>query len=356
MRYLTFDIESSTGCPNDGSLCSFGYYICNENFDFIEQKDLIFNPLASFRYNIIGKNRKVALAYSVKEFKSAERFSAHYNEVKSLFDGADIVFGFAVENDVRYLRDACEKFNLPQIEYKFVDVKQLLELYNDEFKDKGLSAIAEALNIEFIPHRSDEDARVTLLIVKYLCEKHNFTVDELLKYAGIVCGENVSTGFTHMYSLSQLYERNGFVRTGRQTNALLDYAVKTAQKDRALYGVLRKKSVAIAKCIKLENVDRTYNILKAIYSKGGKYAHCVQVANVYVYRQGADDTEYERALALREEGKKITILEEKEFLLILDDLGEDTFDYLKVVKEYDRQRVIKKEALKKNKKQGKVVV
>lgn len=353
MRYLTFDIESSTGCPNDGSLCSFGYYICNENFDFLEQKDLIFNPLASFRYNIIGKNRKVALAYSIKEFKSAQRFSAHYDEVKSLFDTADIVFGFAVENDVRYLRDACEKFNLPQIEYKFVDVKQLLELFNDELKDKGLSAIAEALNFEFIPHRSDEDARVTLLIVKYLCEKHNLTVKQLLDYAGIVPGENVSDSFSHMYSLSQLYEKNGFVRTGRQTNALLDYAMKSAQKSRSFGGKFRKKSIALAKCIKCEDIDRTYNILKEIYTSGGKYAHCVQVANVYVYRQGANDKEYERALAFLEEGKNITIIEEKEFLSSLGDLTNDTFDYLSVVKEYDRQRVIKKEITKKIKKQNK---
>lgn len=350
MRILTFDTESSTGCTNDGSLCSLGYYICDEKFRPIEQRDIIINPLARFRYQIIGKNRKVDLAYSLKEFRSAPRFNEKYQEIKDLFDSCDFAVGFAVENDVKYLRDVCEKFELEQIKYKFIDVKQLLELFNDEYKDKGLGSIAEGLNVEFIAHRSDEDARVTMLVLKYLCDKHKMSFSKLIKYAGIICGENRQDGFSHSYSLSQLYQKNGFIRTGRQTNALLDYAEKTASKSYAKGGLLSKKSVAIAKCIKHEDIDNTFGLLKKIYSLSAKYAPCVQVANVYVYRDGADDKEFQRAKELISAGKRLKLIEEKAFYKMIDGFKPYTFDYLSVIRKYDENRIAKKLIAKTNKK------
>ena len=45
MEYLVIDTESCTGRDNDGSLCSLGYAICDENLNVLEQRDLLFNPL-----------------------------------------------------------------------------------------------------------------------------------------------------------------------------------------------------------------------------------------------------------------------------------------------------------------------
>ena len=342
MRILTFDTESSTGCTNDGSLCSLGYYNCDENFRPIEQRDIVINPLARFRYQIIGKNRKVDLAYSLAEFRSAPRFNEKYQEIKDLFNSCDFVVGFAVENDVKYLRDACDKFELEQITYKFIDVKQLLELFGDEYKDKGLGSIAEGLGVEFIAHRSDEDARVTALVLKYLCDKHKLSVLKLIEFAGVVFGENKKESFSHSYSLSQLYQKNGFIRTGRQTNALLDHAEKVAFKSYVKGGTLSKKSVAIAKCIKFENIDNTFGLLQKIYSLSAKYAPCVQVANLYVYRDGADDKEYERAKELIASGKRLKLVEEKAFYKMIDGYAPKTFDYLSVIKKYDDNRTAKR--------------
>ena len=350
MRILTFDTESSTGCTNDGSLCSLGYYICDEKFRPIEQKDIVINPLARFRYQIIGKNRKVDLAYSLAEFRASPRFNEKYQEIKELFDSCDFAVGFAVENDVKYLRDVCEKFGLEQIKYKFIDIKQLLELFNDEYKDKGLGSIAEGLNIEFIAHRSDEDARVTAIALKYLCNKHKMSVSKLLKYAGIVYGENKQDGFSHSYSLSQLHQKNGFIRTGRQTNALLDYVEKTAFKSYVKGGTLSKKSVAIAKCIKFEDIDSTFGLLKKIYTLSGKYAPCVQVSNMYVYREGADDKEYDKAKELILSGRRIKLIEEKEFYKMIGGYKKESFDYLSVIQKYDETRTAKRLVAKEKKK------
>ena len=350
MRILTFDTESSTGCTNDGSLCSLGYYICDENFRPLEQKDIVINPLARFRYQIIGKNRKVDLAYSLAEFRSSPRFSEKYQEIKDLFNSCDFAVGFAVENDVKYLRDVCDKFELEQIKYKFIDVKQLLELFGDEYKDKGLGAIADGLGIEFIAHRSDEDARVTALTLKYLCDKHKMSVSKLLEYAGVVFGENNSDGFLHSYSLSQLYQRNGFIRTGRQTNALLDYAEKSAIKSFVKGGALSKKSIAFAKCIKFEDIDNTFGLFKKIYTLSAKYAPCVQVANIYVYRDGVEDKECDRAKELIASGKRLKLIEEKEFYKLINGYNKESFDYLSVIRKYDENRTAKRLVAREKKK------
>ena len=197
MRILTFDTESSTGCVNDGSLCSFGYYLIDTEYGTTYQEDILIKPIAKFRKGIIGKNGKVGLAYDESVFYASPKFNFQYDKIKKIISSCDVVLGFAIENDVKYLRDACNKYRLPQIEYNFIDVKQLLELFSDDLKDKGLSAIAEVLGFDFIAHRSDEDARVTYLVLEYLLNKHGKTLKELLSFAEIVPGSVTQKGYTH---------------------------------------------------------------------------------------------------------------------------------------------------------------
>jgi len=330
MRILSFDTESSTGCVNDGSLCSFGYCVFDEHFNLIEQRDIVINPLAKFRWQIIGKNRKIDLAYSAKEFYASPRFSVFYDEIKKLFATSDLVIGFAIENDVKYLRDACEKFSLPQIEYKFVDVKQLLELYGDENKDKGLSAIAESENIEFQAHRSDEDARVTGLVLKMLSVKQNKSVTEILDYAEYLQGENTEKGYMHAYSLAQLYGRKGFLRTTRQSSALFEYAREKAFENYKKGGPLAGKSCCFSKSIKYADIEYSYGLLKKLYSLSGKFAPCVYCANLYIRSDNDDEEDKDLTFAneLIKSGKRIKIITLSEFEKLIGEFNKDTFDFL----------------------------
>ena len=45
----------------------------------------------------------------------------------------------------------------------------------------GLEKLAEEMGVEYLAHRSDEDARVTLKLLQSLCEKENLSIKELLK-------------------------------------------------------------------------------------------------------------------------------------------------------------------------------
>ena len=88
MKILSFDIESCTGNPTDGSLCSFGYCLSND-FDIIEKKDILVNPKPKkFKLGKSGEEARIKLAYSEEEFRSAPRFPAAYRKIRPLFEGA----------------------------------------------------------------------------------------------------------------------------------------------------------------------------------------------------------------------------------------------------------------------------
>ena len=130
MEYLVIDTESCTGRSDDGSLCSIGYAVCDENFNVIEKEDILINPLPK-RF-LVGdkKNAKrtgVTFAYTVEEFRKAPRFCDLYDRIKSIFSGRTVL-GFSMANDVKYLNDACDSFSLPRIEYNFYDVQFIYQL------------------------------------------------------------------------------------------------------------------------------------------------------------------------------------------------------------------------------------
>ena len=185
MRILTFDIESCTGNPLDGSLCSFGYVLC-ENGVVAGGGDILCNPLPErFLLGGFGKSIGLKLAYPTSHFRRQPRFDRRYCEIKALFDSVDLVLGFAVQNDLRYLNNACDSFSLPRIPFKFLDVQLLGGLVLPEHRNHGLKAFAEQFNIEFIEHRSDEDARVTYEIFARLVELSGKTLTELVERYGI---------------------------------------------------------------------------------------------------------------------------------------------------------------------------
>ena len=97
MQYLIIDTESCTGKSDDGSLCSLGYAIADENFNIVERNDLLINPLPK-RFAVGDKkNLKrtgVMFAYGVEEFRRAPTFKDRYYDVKRLFNGR-LVLGFA---------------------------------------------------------------------------------------------------------------------------------------------------------------------------------------------------------------------------------------------------------------------
>ena len=160
MRILSYDIESTTGSHSDASMCTFGYCIADEQFNIIEQKDIVMRPHTR-RYE-----SRIKLHYEKAFIKSRPYFPEFYEEIKALFSSADLIIGFSVSNDVDFLNNACQVYKLEKIYYDFLDVQLLHKTVYKKPNMCGLESIASDMGVEYLAHRSDEDARVTLLLLK----------------------------------------------------------------------------------------------------------------------------------------------------------------------------------------------
>ena len=158
MNYLFFDIE----CSDGRHMCSFGYVLCDSNFEILKKEDILINPEAPFRLARAGFDPKIQLGYPKEVFYAAPNFVARYNKIKKILEAKNqIVMGHSVLNDVNFLQLACERYSKPNFEYSFFDEQQVYKTLNEgKSVATALEKIAEVYGIE--PenlHRSDEDSR-----------------------------------------------------------------------------------------------------------------------------------------------------------------------------------------------------
>ncbi len=307
MKILSYDIESTTGNHNDGSMCSFGFCLSNERFEILYQEDVVMNPKTRRFEN------RIPLHYEKSFIKSQPRFPSHYEKIKGLFLDKDIIIGFSVSNDVDFLNNACEVYGLEKIDYEFLDVQLL---YKTVFKKPTLSAlssIAEELGIEYKAHRSDEDARVTLLVLKHIVEYVNLPILEILRKYSITLGSNKNG--------ESIPCTNGTLTKKEINYLLLKFVEKHYHHSRRYKGGLSYKTFAFQDEIRYGDIDKFRQIIKRIYDLNGRISS-IESSNVFVK---LDDKElsdkYKKAIDERNKDKKrITVITLSELLKTIKEL------------------------------------
>ena len=313
MEILSFDIESTTGNHRDGSMCTFGYCLIDESLNIYHQEDIVMNPKTK-RFET-----KIKLHYDKAFIKSKERFPAYYDKISELFKNKDYVIGFSILNDVEFLNNACEIYNLEKIEYDFLDVQLL---YKEVYKKptlSGLAVIAEELGIDYEAHRSDEDARVTFLVLKHIVNDLQMSIDEVLRKYHITLGSNTRSDVMPC--------TNGEL-TKREINyLLLKFVEKYYRHSRRYKGGLSFKTFAFTDELRYGNVDKFRRILKRIYDLNGRVG-TIESSNVFVhsFKDGELPEKYLNAINLRNKDKqRITVITEEEFMDLIKELPELDF-------------------------------
>ena len=332
MRILAYDIESTTGSHSDGSMCSFGYCIADENFNIIEQKDLVMCPCTK-RFSI-----HIPLRYSKEYILKQPNFTYFYEEIKWLFESCDLVIGFSVMNDVDFLNDVCSVFNLKKIKYSFYDVQLL---YKKLKKMPTLISLEKAmveLGEEYLPHRSDEDARATLLLFKHLCKSQNLSVKEFISRQFISEGYN---GNNQIIPCS-----DGSLTKKEKTKLINSFRDKVCRKVRNKKGVFEGKSFSFSEEIRCEDINFFRNLIYKVYKQGGKYVP-IGVSNYFVIKSEIKEKEKNELAKRNEEAEKTKII-------TLDELLKDVKSLPSLDFSKDRQILIKikKEQQSKNNKRG----
>lgn len=313
MKILSFDIESTTGNHRDGSMCTFGYCLIDGNLNIYHQEDIVMNPKTK-RFET-----KIKLHYDKAFIKSRERFPAHYDKVKQLFKDNNYIIGFSILNDVEFLNNACEIYNLEKIEYEFLDVQLL---YKEVYKKptlSGLGVIAEELGLDYEAHRSDEDARVTFLVLKHIINDLQMPLDEVLRKYHITLGVNSSSDVVPC--------TNGELSKREINYLLLKFVENNYRHSRRYKGGLSFKTFAFTDELRYGDVDKFRRILKRIYDLNGRVG-TIESSNVFVnsIKEGELPEKYLNAINIRNKDKqRITVISEEEFLSMVKELPDLDF-------------------------------
>ena len=339
MRILSYDIESTTGSHSDASMCTFGYCIADEQFNILEQRDIVMRPYTK-RYE-----PRIKLHYDKSFIKAQQPFPFWYDEIKKLFESSDLVVGFSVSNDVDFLNNACQVYKLEKITYDFVDVQLLHKTVYKKQNMCGLEGVANEFQIEYLAHRSDEDARVTLLVLKRMAEELNLSVEELLRKFHITPGTN--------NTLETVPCSNG-TYTKKEINYLINLFVEKHRRHSRRYkGGLSYKSFAFSDEIRYGDVDLYRKIIKKIYDLNGRVGQ-IENSNHFVSKEGDLTDKETKSLTLRNEGRKrITPITLEKLLSMTGELPDIDFSSdVELVKQHRREiRKKREEARLERKKQ-----
>lgn len=177
MKLLFFDMEFADGRV-PGSVFSFGYVVTDENFRILTPPtDICINPESSWNGYVLHH----ILAYPKKVIDASPNFPQVYRQIRKLFEKTDLAVGFAVKNDITALKKDCDRYSLPQIPYRWMDMEQLCRTLGEYPNAHGLAGYVQAWckKVPEHQHRSDGDALATMLLLKAVCKAKHVTPEML---------------------------------------------------------------------------------------------------------------------------------------------------------------------------------
>lgn len=340
MKYLCFDIESSDGGKN-GSLCSFGYCIADENFNILEQDDILVNPKKPFNKRLFGT--VIKLAYTEEVFRSAPKFPKVYDRIVELFDDDVTVVGFSIINDVNYLQDAIRTYRLPYISYNFYDVQLMYAIHKRETRNYSLGTAAAEFDIEFLEHRSVDDAVATLKLLSCILRSENSTFDEFISRYNIVNGK-IKRGFIKNCYTDTVFADIDYSNI-KIKKRLLNEFMLTVSPIRNPKLPFSHKVVCFDETLELNDISLTRNRIAKLYELGGRYTSGVESSNVFVFSD-KNSNRYQFARTASEKNKRLQLISLEQFLDMLGEVPTTQFDDDAVLCASNRRRRLNRERAK----------
>ena len=196
MNYLFIDIENANSYNYTSKMCTFGYVNTDDHFNVSSKIDVIMNPESTFDKHIISKKMN---AYPLIKYQIAPSFKFFYKSLKHILEKGDqLIIGWSIDNDIKYLNDACRRYKEQLFSFKFIDIQRVMV---DEFNlenPPSLKNACEFFKIKLsITHKSDDDAYMSMQVTKSICKKNKCTLNELIeKYRDYVfCVDDFKDNF-----------------------------------------------------------------------------------------------------------------------------------------------------------------
>lgn len=172
---------------NKPKICEFGYVLCDDKFKILKDEDILINPGkgGSFTNNHRGDFK---YSHPLYEYYKAKEYPKYYELIKNLIlDEDTIVFGFSITLDVSSIKIANYKYNLEDYEYRIFDVQKCFP----EYKESKIKLSLDYLFRQYynddenyygiVNHQPDDDAYMTMLVLKKLLDENNQTLKEFIE-------------------------------------------------------------------------------------------------------------------------------------------------------------------------------
>ncbi|MBQ9744768.1 MAG: hypothetical protein IJW19_06570 [Clostridia bacterium] len=343
MKYTFFDIECANCFQGRGKICSFGYVVTDERFNVLKKEDIVIDPHSKFHLTGRGNRPGIVLAYNEEEFKSAPRFPHFYRQIRELLTDKDsLIFGFSVISDAGYIKSECERYKKEIFDYEFIDVQRIFTDMNSLSNTPSLLHAVEKFDSAETQdvHKSDDDAFLTMKVLKGICESTSLSVTEVIeKYPNgkCWCKEGViDTEYTKYKELIKAQKlskmekltcspRKNWICSSRENHYEFSKYISRVFSDFKADTPLRKKKVCISNLYEDYHFAEMMNIVSLIARKGGSYTSRVQTCDIFVETElkngkGEEYSCYRKSKLLRlmeTEGKNVEIISFEELLNML---------------------------------------
>ena len=286
MKYLFFDIECASVFKNTAKICAFGYCLTDEQFHILEKEDILVNPQGGFHLTDRKGAQGLVLPYEYKEFKNYPTFPELSPRIYALLEDSDtLVAGHATMNDVKYLNLETKRFSLRSFRFDFLDTQFVymnkIGVFNRQF---GLGSIAEALGVEFTPHRAADAAYATMKIAEAMCREEGLDFSALLKKYEITAGhienyevrQNTSSAYAaYVAEVQRRKEEREKARV--EFHNFIDREKRRRKKE----GILKNKTVCFSHPLE-ESLSVSKPLAAALFAAGGFYGFRAEECDYYV--------------------------------------------------------------------------
>lgn len=358
MKYLFFDIESSTGFFGD--ICEFGYVITDEKLNVLEFRNILMNPNARFDNRI----KREILSLQEEEYKSQLDFNFYYDEIKNIILDSDMVFGYSIVNDADYLNSECKNYNLPCIDFKLYDVQKLMCEYTGSTKQLSLEKALDFFNIKAAGdmHNAMYDSLNTLSVLKSILNGLKMSINEILSIIPNIVDLNVNGNVESVLinqeirieKIKKLINEGKNINNDRAVYGFIHKYVNSLRRNKKANFSISNKKIAFGNDI-LINTNELTKLLYLLYDRGAKYVGKASDSDIYV----TDDTSSKKLIHVKEainSGKIIDVINKEKFMKLIK-ITNDDFEIMStpcfnIVDQYSKYRKVGNKCHKKRDKES----
>lgn len=336
MRYLFFDIE----CFNGRDICEFGYVITDTEFNVLEKKDFTINP--ENRFNLTGRSdgKDIKLYYPYSTYHKSEKFPFFYDRIKELIEYPDqLIVGHAISNDAGFIRNACKRYKLGPINFRFADTQRMYSEFTNFRNSISLENAGERLNVEKPKylHKSDDDSELTMNLVKGMCKELECSLEELIELCDSCSGK--SENFEIKYDDAEIRQKkryesaksgiNNNIR-GRNYRMFLQFLDGVKPQGDIIESSLNGKTLCVSLNYEIGHFKEMLSLVQLLTNRNATYNLKASDNDIFVTCSCKDEEGNERYCSRLkyvneaiEEGKTIQIISFEELLTILGVTEED---------------------------------